>query len=106
MNETLDENMTVEQFLELQFQNLLTVSLFNDICLILHQRLTSNYIVQDFKSHTKNLIGTLRQEYSEGVRSIKDLMNEQKKGIFVMYCKNLCTYLQYTYCTCSPVGFR
>jgi hypothetical protein len=43
-------------------------------------------LLQDFKAHTKNLIGNLRQEYAEGVRTIKDMMSEQKHGLFRNYC--------------------
>jgi hypothetical protein len=38
-------------------------------------------LLQDFKAHTKNLIGNLRQDYAEGVRTIKDMMGEQKHGM-------------------------
>lgn len=47
-----DDSITVEQFLEKQFDNILT----------------------DFRSHCEELITTLKQEYQDGVRSIKDIM--------------------------------
>eukprot|EP00598_Pedospumella_elongata_P003881 CAMPEP_0184978384 /NCGR_PEP_ID=MMETSP1098-20130426/8887_1 /TAXON_ID=89044 /ORGANISM="Spumella elongata, Strain CCAP 955/1" /LENGTH=184 /DNA_ID=CAMNT_0027501507 /DNA_START=35 /DNA_END=589 /DNA_ORIENTATION=+ len=61
--EALDDNMTVEQFLEQRFQ----------------------LILQDFKTHTASLISNLRSEYAEGVRSVKDMMSEatQKRAFCV-----------------------
>lgn len=57
-NQLSDEEMTVEQYLEQQFE----------------------IIMQDFKKHAKSLIDDLRQEYQGGVKSVKDLMEENKSG--------------------------
>mmetsp|Transcript_30943 Transcript_30943/g.52321 ORF Transcript_30943/g.52321 Transcript_30943/m.52321 type:complete len:204 (+) Transcript_30943:93-704(+) len=67
VNPSDDDNMTVEKFLEKQIQS----------------------ILEDFKAHSAGLIADLRQEYDEGVQSIKDMMDKNSSEE-----KNICVTLK------------